>query len=656
MLIMQIWTALTHRIYSCKFYFKIKNPAQSCTIYDISGYLLNPFDILLKVAKNGSAGDIKDFSQVLILDFKIMIAQVFVISSLPFFFVYYQFNLIKKLKKNRKNACISDYVIMMTDFESKEFKRSDLEKYFTSLLQQAGFDQKVRVLKVEEVTSNHSVKEIEESLKEAELEGRSIENALKGEGFSESEKYVLRKYEKKVKNITSKLSSKNEKMKKKELKNRIAFILLSNQLLRDKILAAGSETFSRNFSPFRSCKRKRTQFRLHIAPEPSQIVWKNIGYSSISKVLAQILLIGLALATIVVLCFLLNQILFLLTDLLWGISNPAKLVLGPKWAIFIYTVLELNFSVIKMISYKVFCFSLFSSKDISSCYRTNILAFLKYFTLFNISQVLTKRRDHSEDRYLRCLFLLSEQIILQGVMRLLGVRHITKYFKMILYGCFYKKKKILMPQKHLNQIFEKPKCEIELMYSINLYLLILLSSFCFYMPIGIPLCFFYLITNMFVDRFLFYRFYARPSEKKNLAKRLLLSSGFLLKSWYFNHFPLTHHWSTPDIPESLKENGLGSWMNFMNFFFLGMLMFPFEFLLRLEYNFLEEREIRKRVAEEDCFEKDGGFGSVDGLSDGLTASEASLTEGTCDDRFLEAFEKAYCYLGSKNQNSKLGVC
>ena len=588
MLLMQLRTILTHRFYSCKFYFEIQKPKQRCSVLDLNGYLLSPFVILPQVAQNGNLADLNQFSEALKLDMLIMIGQVVIVSSLPFIFVFFQFRLIKKLKKKQKKLCVSDYTIMVTDFDKEELERMDFEEYFTSLLQQAGFAQKVKVLKVETMTTHHSIKEMEQSLSEDRFQRKFIKKVLLEEKFTKKEKLKLSKLKKKVQKSIVKLSSKIEKKKKTEFKKNIGFLLLSSPLTRDKVLTADSEAFSRGFWIFRMCRTKRSKFRLWLAPEPNQIVWKNIGYSMIKKCLVQVLLIGLTALVWESLLFITNTIL---QSLFYSASfnilpkRPPKSVIFLSRAVVIFTNVfyELCSWITKKIDYKIFCYSLFNTKDISSGYRANLLALLKQLTFFPDVGVAYVQFNFNESNKevkfaisstLAYMTFISNQIIFQGVLRLLRLRHISKYIKMIWYGCFQRKKRIMMPQKQLNEIFERPKCEIEVMHSMNIYILLVMLKFSFYTPVMTVLCLIYFLTNMVVDRFLLYRFYAEPDEKKkNLAQRLLLSSGFMLKVWFYHHIDLTSYqvysFSTFKI---IGELGLYPWIGFMKYFFIASML------------------------------------------------------------------------------------
>ena len=163
-----------------------------------------------------------------------------------------------------------------------------------------------------------------------------------------------------------------------------------------------------------------------------------------------------------------------------------------------------------------------------------------------------------------------------------------------------KQQKIMITQKELNSLIEKPKCEIEEMYSLNMYILLLALSYLSRIPLVTPLCLIYLSSTIFTDKFLLNRFYAEPSRKKeNLATRLIVSSGFLLKFWYFNiWFGLLDLQFSIMIKNKEKEvPKLVFWMHCLQYTCLVLFFVPFEILVRLQIRKLDQKRMERKISK-----------------------------------------------------------
>ena len=499
------------------------------------------------------------------------------------------------------------------------------------------------------------------------IERKFIQEALESKDFSENEKSRLSKYDKKVAKKLSKLGFKDRFGKRKfnlkgklfkknlEEKNSAAFILLSNKLVRDKILSASSEEALRGFW---ICKMftKSSKFRLEPAPEPSMIIWKNIGCSYITRWMVYFIQFLVIFSIFLALLFVVHQLEGWISALIGGgsSSHSSDFEFGPFWSFILYFLIEFMFWLGKKIIYKISSYSLFLSKDLSSWNQATWLASIKLSSLMMLAYMAVGEKGTSivglNHRIVR---VILNQIKYQAVLRILRLRHISKFFKMVKFWYSSRKNKIMVTQSHLNTIYEKPTCELEVMYSINMYVMMVMFCVSNFVPIVTLVCMLYFTTNVLIDRILFYWFYAEPSQKKqNLATRFFLSSGFLLKFWYINVFlGLTRLRNTVATDMNQEENLL-FWIDVLWYFLIVIFFFPFGFVLRLEVNYLKESELRKRAygvsspknkkkKKNESFSKSG-----EDLSQNMNGEV--LEDNISERKLVEAFDHAYGYLDVKN--------
>ena len=537
----------------------------------------------------------------------------------------------------------------------EEVEIRNCEEYFTSLLHRAGSDEKAKILKVRIASSEYAVKEAECSLEEAEYEQRCLQVTLKSKKFTKAELKTLSKYQKKlsksirklavkVKRLSRELKQDEVKSQQKKHRNKIAFILISSKLTRDKILSASTEAHQRGLWIWNIFKKK-SYMELKAAPDPSELLWKNIGQPRRKQRTVHILLLILSGLIFMSLVFLNNSIIDVVRGFLLGndaTGSDNRFEYGPFWSFVLFTSIEINFFIGKKIIYKLSSYSLFVRKDTSSWMRAAWLGFLKYFTLGTLSAILFSERKKTVILVnLRLLRIVFNQLRLQAIMRVLRLKHISKFYKMIKYWILsHRRGKLMMTQKQLNLIFEKPKFEVEVMYSINMYVLIIMLCYSYYIPLIPVLCYFYFIANILIDRLLYFRFYAEPTQKKrNMAIKCLLSNGFILKLWYLNILRVLLNLGFVLDSTKIRNEGLRFWFWFLVYFCIALLSFPFEFLLKLELKYLQQRDIDKRAQEEDI---------SDSLEQSLSEENQKKSNnlhrsGLSDEELVRKFESEYGY-------------
>ena len=381
LLAFELKSIIDRQRYSCKFYLKFENPKQRCSIFNIDSYLLEFWFLLLQVINNGTQQDLDKFEANLILHLKIKIVLVVVISLLPIIFTFYQSQLINQVNEKVKKIQVSDYTIMATDFDYTTFQYTDFDEYFTELLRKAGFDEEVKVLKTQMATAKYVLKKIKIKKMEAELEEKVVKRAKETSQFTDEEKDRVSKFEKTLKKRLKKLKfqdnfnqqklkAKKKVLKNAEIKNSIAFFLISSPIQRDKILRAYSKSTNNGLQISNLCCKKK-DFNFQAAPDPSIIVWRNIGIYQVTKYVVLFLQVIGTILIFVGILYVLSNINELMVGLIcFKKSNSCSLIqYGSLWSFAVFLGIELVYYVGTKIIDKITSYSLFLSRDIASCNR-----------------------------------------------------------------------------------------------------------------------------------------------------------------------------------------------------------------------------------------------------------------------------------------------
>ena len=671
-ILLQLKLTFDMRYYRCK-YARVNALESACSLFNLNNFIINPISAVEYIPAPKTYEDLILLQGFLnTTEFYVMVnlILIFVVSSLPFFFLYFHFKLLNKLKSNEKGFQIADYTFMVThQGKERTLNGVDFQEYFETLLKKVGFEKKVRVLGYLSTDSEYTVKDLRLRIKELYEEKEDFRRTVTSEDFTEQETKKVnclgKKIEKKLEKLKSKLLLVEKRMKNRrasstkinQQNNRVGFVLVSSKIERKSILKAHLE-ISKPGSRLRtlfSKKRSPSDFEIKWAPEPETIVWKNIGQSPLKRRVAYLLILGASIIFILIIC-LINEFIIEATYSLFNGNTDTKH--RPKVTTFLRFVflalIEIIFWFSKRVVYNLTCFSLYPSKDISSRNRALWLGIIRTVAFAQFSE-LESISVQNLNRFTR---ILLKQMALLLVIRVLRLRHISKTAKILYYSWKARYSKIIKTQKELNRIFEKPKCEIEIMYSINIYVLLLLFIALRDSLVGCLASFIYLFVDMQVSKVLFYRFYAEPSkQKENLSEKLLVSSGFLLKIWYiycysnaknlrfFLSFGTNFLTINPTLPQLLS---VYQWIVIV------MLFFPFGFLLRLQADCLKTRRVigidvkvkRKYSQKKKNKPKQDFEGNlIEEIADKRDLEGSEVAEDT----LLEAFRTAYGFLDDSKE-------
>ena len=580
---------------------------------------------------------------------------------LQFVFVCFHDRLRKTLKRKTKKIEIADHTIMVVMNKSeKPLSEINFEDHFSSLLHQAGFGDNPKVLSQLIITPKGSFKDIELKIKELLLENECLNQALKVDDLKLEEKDQVENLQKKASGRLERLlvrySSLIKKVEKRQLNqknqrklSRIAFgfILISNQLTRDRILKAHFEV---NEARYWLCRlfTKSSNLTLSAAPEPSAIVWKNIYQPPAKRIIIHILIIAGASTIFLFLLYIMVMVVALGIFLIASdeIKKHPKIIFGPVLSWVFVTAIEILFWLASFTISKFSGYSLFLSKGIGSKNRTLWLGVIKLCALYMLGFTLVLYSRSLKDTIdSDLIYILMKQMVFQAVLKVLRIRHIVKIIKMIYYKQKAKKSRIMMIQKSLNKIFKKPECEIEVIYSLNIFVIIVLFGLLQTIPIGSLVCVVYLLFNMQVNKLLFYRFYAEPGkEKQGLSEVLLLSSGFFVKTLcLFNLSNMFYlHLCLIFAPYEELNKRLVPYMKVITILSICIFFLPFGLLLKLENQYLKTREFTSRVLNPRFSRSFGTFrANSQQENDTGKLRENLIDERESERRLTKAFRAAY---------------
>ena len=153
----------------------------------------------------------------------------------------------------------------------------------------------------------------------------------------------------------------------------------------------------------------------------------------------------------------------------------------------------------------------------------------------------------------------------------------------------------MFTQKRLNDIFEKPQPDMEVCYSLNMYLMMAFFNSFQILPLASLVVFLCLFVNSLVDKFLLYRFFGEPNqEHRQLSEEIMVSVGFLIKAFAFSNLGRNSILRLLVLLRGFDKinSSLLPLINIHLIISLILIFFPFGFLLRLQLGYLQARALR----------------------------------------------------------------
>ena len=380
----------------------------------------------------------------------------------------------------------------------------------------------MRVLGYLSTTADYSMKDLEVKINELLIEKENIGRVLIKGDLTGKERLEVKSLEKKVIKKIEKLKFKSDKVQeklnrqqqasKRVSKDLVGFVLVSSQEARDSILRAHLKTKKKTPWLLRVFS-KREKCDLNRAPQAEKIVWENLGYTPLQRFGVDLLMLTISVVFYILFYkFTKLAVMFLLAFFIihHKIECEWKKLLLSFVASYFILLVEIVCWLAKKVIYRISCLSLFPSKSMKVKMRVLWLGILRASAFSLVSLITEQKAEHATI----IINILLKQMALLIVVRFLTLQHISRGFKMAIYGCKGKKSRIMKTQKELNTIFEKPECEVELMYSLNIYVLFLFLVFLRESPLCWYLCLLYLFVDLHANKFLFYRVYAEPKKDK----------------------------------------------------------------------------------------------------------------------------------------------
>ena len=270
-------------IYCMNYFLKTKD---TCKWYQLDSYLTSS-NINLEDYKQ------KELSKVTTDNFLLASTAAYIMILYSFVFNWSQYKFIRKLQKDRDSSS-AEFTVMVEKVnldETRDPKR-DITQYINQLLATNGYDcspemrgfniatyegifNKIRYLKKELVEQQMVIKRYQ---KAAESAGH-VRRAKIYDGLRTS---ISKKLHKLIK--LEALRTKNSAFILESRKHAIAFITYSSNLERDHVLYSYKSLNKGILTKLSSICSKPSKYNIKIAPEPTNINWRFVGYSDSQRV------------------------------------------------------------------------------------------------------------------------------------------------------------------------------------------------------------------------------------------------------------------------------------------------------------------------------------------------------------------------------------
>lgn len=384
-----------------------------------------------------------------------------------------------------------------------------------------------------------------------EYAGSLLHLTKKDAKLIESQKKKLEKEMKKTEKSLKKFKDCENKCQKeyieKSSKNAIAFVTFKNPSSVKKMLQI-REKKQNIFKRVCPCYKKKMQ--IMEAPEPDDINWRYIGYTTVRRCYSNFIITIIAM----ILLTLLSGGLFLLQILksFLGYGKNDLSVMTRMFLNIIPNIMILAYSAIfrkllikfgnflkQLVKNKYYVFiteKLARAASISFIVTmvvligTNKAAFFKVEDKHDLTQIFCKT----------VVFYFAFKSILDPVMTLFPLKFLIDLWKNrnigeLQYDNIYPKTKFhYMSQKEFNKTQEREDCKIDMKYAklISLMFNVVVTSF-FRIPIIPILGVIYILNIALVDKILFYYRYKKPSESTVLLARKMRKTMRIIPLCYF---------------------------------------------------------------------------------------------------------------------------
>ena len=414
----------------------------------------------------------------------------------------------------------------------------------------------------------------------------------------------------------------------------VAFVTFSSIELRNDIIRAHRFKRLRARLTCKNCSKKSRGDNFWISLEPgpkvSQISWENVSYALSER---KFMRYALNSASYLVYTILSALVRLLQSVVLGFFDNESGSVDHNSYAL--YLTIIIGVQVIYKAGNFIFSylgnFSIGRVKDQFSTINIGYIACMKFFAfLFSVTLIFEKNAKSDIPVYVLIKQIFKTMMIdavLQAVFKMVGFSTTVKYLKIFYFSCV-KKKRIMLLQSDLNEIFGKPGILIGSLTSIKLYIVVTASLFGFLSWLLLVPLLAYLIISWIVDRFILLKFYSEPNPRD-----FKVSKAFLYLTW----FPITISLMSAWLFWGIQYGGLGAALNnlgnlygyvtlgcFVALFFVDPVMSFFILFFEERMSVRGERSERKQgvIMGGESFD-----GSIDGSRQDLSVSLDGSKDG-----------------------------
>ena len=411
-----------------------------------------------------------------------------------------------------------------------------LKGHLKTLLRQEGFEENFKIVDYFCTTSLTRVRTVDKEYKEQIKRIEKVNEMINSGDFDKEEIDQLEKLLRKQDNLKNKLNKKRLKLwpnlkqvplppvpSRIALRNRkihqfsVGFVTFSDPLVAKRLVKLARIMKKKTYLKCQ-CRKPATSLYWAVeitkAPKLDRVIWKNAIYSREARSGLRFTIHGV--------CLCVNWILHHLIIWMQGalfqfaVDKPPGLAKSAIFYIVLTTGVELIFKIGSLVYKQLGKLSINIEKDgfdlVSMLMLSGVKTLAFYFS-YNKLRVVDELIE--ETLYQKIFGFMLIDIVLQGVVKVVGISNTIKYIKFwfLLVKGKFSNGKILMFQNDLNVAFEKPECAIGYLCCFKLHVVFIATYFtqkegCFAVPfIG------YLLVSIPVDRWILLRFYAEPNRK-----------------------------------------------------------------------------------------------------------------------------------------------
>jgi hypothetical protein len=433
-----------------------------------------------------------------------------------------------KLKEKIDKGMItaSDYTIMMYDIAPENESKEYIQNYIAMLLYANGAPpveiQKINIGKFEGNLDrvDHEIEYVQGtimSLRAHKLKNIKMLNWKLKEGIDTK----ILALEENLKDLKQKRAAYEKTIESDPdlSRNSVAFVTVKTQNQ-----AAVLMDFDTNrrfitwlFSKFRACMKTKRVHLIHQAPEPDDVKWKFIGHSPFSRgisilnsVLVMSLAIGISLGIQVAIRIIQKKQInkLLVNSHLWTTNMIVQgIQLGSSMMVSVLNIVIVSISV-KMSRYEKHL-----SHSMFNLSHTRKLVFLQFINTAGIALSLTylpQELGGVESLTVYVFYMLLTNLLLGPLTHALDPEHLIRLVKQ-----WWIRKQIesnsftQMTQKEVNELFEPPDMAIYLRYCSVIRTFFVSCFFFDILPIGMPMCFLFLVVQFWTDKWMVLKRYKR---------------------------------------------------------------------------------------------------------------------------------------------------